>query len=412
MMVDSGDGQSKKSVPRDVPRDKELTAVPIRTFAGLADIGDEWAALMGAARPGSPFVHPAWAITWARHYLTEGQLECVAVREGGPDGRLIGMAPFYRKRIGRGRLGLSYIVPFGVGQGEALTEVVQLVALPAKTQAVLRAVVQHLNSLGDTWVQMSVAPDQGWLLPQWIGGPGGATIAHLKTRPCVVIDDLPDDPDMLLSTLKRNVRESIRRCRNRSKRLGEVNFCQADEPEEISAVLPRLIDLHRSRSRLTDRVRHTDMLQGKSEEFLRDAAVRMAGQGLARVHYAEHRGTPVAAQLVLSSEGSDYMSITGMDPDYWSLSLNTMLIFEAIKVAIAAGRTSVNLSTGPNEAKMRWSSRVLCYNDFTIVPQRRSSQLAHDFFVHLGWILEDRNDRRAHRVTRADQQASPLGDRV
>ena len=44
---------------------------------------------------------------------------------------------------------------------------------------------------------------------------------------------------------------------------------------------------------------------------------------------AEHAGNAIAAQLVLSDGDTDYLSVSGLDPDYWELSLNTLLIYNA-----------------------------------------------------------------------------------
>ncbi|MGB0972278.1 MAG: hypothetical protein ACPGVG_15160, partial [Mycobacterium sp.] len=52
----------------------------LRDFQSLSDIREEWTELVRTARLGSPFAHPAWSLTWAEHFVPEGDLECVAVR--------------------------------------------------------------------------------------------------------------------------------------------------------------------------------------------------------------------------------------------------------------------------------------------------------------------------------------------
>jgi CelD/BcsL family acetyltransferase involved in cellulose biosynthesis len=146
------------------------------------------------------------------------------------------------------------------------------------------------------------------------------------------------------------------------------------------------------------KVTHQNALGGSIDEFLCDAAVQLAREGLAVVHLAEHAGIPVAAQLVLSDGSTDYISASGLNPQFWDLNLNTMLIFRAVQGAVANGRRSVNLSTGPNVAKMRWSSKVVTHNDFDIVPGARGSRLFHEFFTHAALALDHRQERRRHRV--------------
>ena len=371
----------------------------IRESKELADVRDEWAALHRAAQPGTPFEHPAWAETWANHYVGEGDLECIAVRDSSLNNSLIGFAPLYRQDYSVAGLGATCIRPLGTGRREALTEVVQVLAMPERTQDVLRAVVGHLEALkGWDWVQVSLSPDQGWLVPQWLEDRANALITHRNTRPCVIFENLPSDIEALRSRLKRNVRESIRRCRNRSKKMGGITFRCASDAGEVETLVAKLIELHRMRSEMSGKVEHRDMFGGAESAFLVEAAKNLAQDGLARVHLAEHDGEPVAALLVLSDGHGDYISATGLDPRFWELSLNTMLIFEALQEAVSRGRASLNLSTGPDIAKMRWSTTVKTFHDFAIVRSDRKSRWLYGAFSHATLALENRHEARLHRV--------------
>ncbi len=375
-----------------------LTISVIRDFQSLSDIREEWAELVRTARLGSPFAHPAWSLTWAEHFVPEGDLEYVAVRES-VEARLIGIAPLYRRHRSLGRLTMTTIQPIGTGQGESLTEGVHLVALPDRARDVLCAVVQHVASLPNSdWAQVSVGDGQGWPLPQWLEGDSDGLIQHRKVRPCVVLDDLPEDPELVLPGLKRNLRESLRRARNRSAKMGNISFRCVTDPVEVADAVRQIIRLHTMRSEMQGKVTHANMLGGRIDDFLGDAAVRLAREGLASVQLAEHSGVPVAAQLVLSEGSADYISVSGLDPKYWDLNLNTMLIFKAVQAAVIAGRNSINLSTGPNVAKMRWSSKLVIHHDFDITPTRRRSQLLHQVYSHVASALDSRQERRRHQV--------------
>lgn len=48
-----------------------------------------------------------------------------------------------------------------------------------------------------------------------------------------------------------------------------------------------------------------------------------------------------AVQPVHSDGTSDYMSVTELDPKYWDYNLNTMLVSDAVRSAVAGGRRSV-----------------------------------------------------------------------
>jgi hypothetical protein len=95
-------------------------------------------------------------------------LECIAVRDSRA-GELIGFAPMYRRTLlGRRSPGTS-LQPLGTGRRQGLTEVVQLLSLPARTPEVSRAVGRHLEGSEEwNWLQLSLSPDQGWFVPQWL----------------------------------------------------------------------------------------------------------------------------------------------------------------------------------------------------------------------------------------------------
>lgn len=382
----------------------EVSAV--RDLRGLADLRSEWTKLHWDAAPGSPFEHPAWVETWAKHFVPDGDLECVVVRDLSLERSLIGVAPLYWQQRGMGGLGATCIQPLGAGRNHALTEVVQVLALPERTSEVARAVVRHLEGLpGWNWAQLSLGPGQGWLLPQWLEDRSGAIIRHSKARPCVVFDDLPTDITDLKSLLKRNVRESLRRSRNRSAKLGGVSFHSASDPADVEAAIPQLARLHRMRSRMPNKVEHPDILGGAEGAFFVEAVGNLAQHGLARMYLAEHEGRAIAAQLVLSDGHNDYLSASGLDPLYWELSLNTTLIYNALSEAVELGRRTLNLSTGPSTSKNRWSSTVATYHDFSIVRTDRRSRWLFGAFAHAGLALTHHHEARWHRV-RADSEGT------
>lgn len=75
-----------------------------------------------------------------------------------------------------------------------------------------------------------------------------------------------------------------------------------------------------------------------------------------------------------------------------------MLTFKAVQTAVAGGRESVNLSTGPNLSKMRWSSKVVTHHDFDMVPNRPRSQLLHQAYVHVAIARDYYRERRRHQT--------------
>jgi hypothetical protein len=101
---------------------------------------------------------------------------------------------------------------------------------------------------------------------------------------------------------------------------------------------------------------------------------------------------------VLSDGKTDYLSLSGLDPAYWNYSLNTLLVYESMKTAILLGRSAVNLSTGPDVAKLRWSPSIVTFNDFAVVRGDRRSQWLYGAYAHATLAQHLLQERRRHRL--------------
>ena len=191
-------------------------------------------------------------------------------------------------------------------------------------------------------------------------------------------------------SLGRNVRQSVRRAINRLAREGHA--WSVDLPDDAGAftrALDILVALHHARAELRDKVSHRNYLKDAADgAFLRDAAERMFRAGHLTIPVLRVAGKPVAGSLLLHANGSTFVSLSGSDPAWWWYSMGTLLMAQCLGHAIDHGDTTVNLSIGPDEAKLRWSTRIDLYQDFILVGPRWHSRL----FFSLFWL------RRAMRV--------------
>jgi len=71
----------------------------------------EWSGLLDEVQGPSVFLSPEWLVPWQRHF--GGDVEAFVVTGRDDSGRLIGLAPFYRRRLGwaglRGPRVLSFL---------------------------------------------------------------------------------------------------------------------------------------------------------------------------------------------------------------------------------------------------------------------------------------------------------------
>jgi hypothetical protein len=82
-----------------------------------------------------------------------------------------------------------------------------------------------------------------------------------------------------------------------------------------------------------------------------------------------------------------YLYYSGFDPTYRRYSVMTRVLAESIKYAIAEGINSINLSTGIDVSKTRWSPQATTYRAVEFSCQSRLALLKHDGFRVLSQSL-------------------------
>jgi len=369
---------------------------PVTTLRELEELVPAWTALYHASGSSNPFAHPLWMVTWASHFVPPSDLYTVAVRDD--DGRLVGVAPFYRQRVTVGpALRATQLHLLGAGQHTELTELPQVVILPGQERAVLRALLCYLRTqpVEWDWIELALTPEQGWFEPEWLqrdGSESSGFVLHKTTRPCVVLPLRPSW-DELRADLKRNVKENLRRGVNRLARESACwDVATSETMSDVTRGLGEVIRLHGARAALRGKARHANYVaHARDRDFLHDAARRMHAAGQLRVCLLRVEGTAVAGRLLLHGNGSTFLSLSGFDPRWWSYNVATVLTGACLRQAVERGDRLVNLSSGPDRAKLRWSERLELHQVFVAVNARRSSRAA--FAVH--WQL-----RAAHQMRR------------
>jgi CelD/BcsL family acetyltransferase involved in cellulose biosynthesis len=124
----------------------------------------------------------------------------------------------------------------------------------------------------------------------------------------------------------------------------------------------------------------------------------MAAHGRAELLTLDVAGTARAALLVLRAPGASYVAASGVDPDWWHVSPVTLLQWTAMCRAVARGDTEVNLSMGPDVAKLRWSEQVVPHMEFVVCGPRARSRLLLTGYAALGAVAAMRRETRRHEV--------------
>lgn len=337
----------------------------------------EWDELYAAqALPGNPFTSRIWVTTWFRHFADPADAVLLAVYEGD---RLIGVAPWNVQRLAVGPVTVGRrLVLAGAAVPQSPIELPPLLSRAGHGRTVSRAVVAALlgaaagtgplaGRLPDFgWAEFSLSRDQGWFEPEWVYGTGRRVAFYKQqtTRACVVLP-LSSTWEETKSGLKRNIKESLRRSRNRlAKENHQLRLIS--ERQLDTEVVDRLLGLHGARAgNESAGFRHPDLYAEPARRaFLRELLPALASAGEAIIAELLLDDRVVASQLALVAPGCTYFHSSGFLPEVWSLNPTTALQESLIVDAVKNGHGWVNFSPGPNVSKLRWSEVLHRYDDF------------------------------------------------
>lgn len=355
----------------------------------------------------NPFCSPDWVLEWYRTYVPDPtRRHLLAVRT--PDGVLAGVAAMYEQVVGPRRLPVGRrLVPVGYGQGTPL-ELPQVLTTDAEARAVHHAVVRWTRDAGADWAELSIARDQAWFEPGWVEDTTTHSphYSHRAARACVVLD-LEGTWDEVRGGLKRNLKESLRRGRNRLTKSGRSWEVRTLEGSELdAAAVHRFFALHAARADFDGTTSsHPDAY---ADTRRRDLLVRLLpkladAKGASLLELVVD-GEVVAVQLALHAPGTSYVHSSGLDPAYWEFSAVTLLQAELVRSAIARGDRVVNFSPGPNVAKMRWSERMHVQDDFAYGTGSRAAGLR---FLAFSQLAAAKQFRHSVAVARSNSPKAP-----
>jgi len=347
----------------------------------LQRLSGEWRALLARAKADMPFLWPDWVLAWwetfhAEQPLVRDSLHVEVVRR--PDGELVAVVPFMR--TDRPGLGPVRLRTLGfLGSDRYLTEQRAPVVDPSCGPEAAAALATHLLA-DDSW---------DWVV--WEGLDRHDEVSAVLDRAMSLrwghyqpANVLPLAPswDQFRGGLKRNIKESLRRCYNSLKRDNLVaRLVVADTADAVDAALQTFFDLHAMRAHQADMVVHPDRFAGaRAKQFLRLVCARFAERGAARVFTLEVGGAPVASRVGFVVPGCLYLYYSGFDPTWARYSVATTMVAEAIKYAITSGCDRVHLSMGSDASKSRWGPKMPVFHQATWVRPGLGRRTAFDLY--------------------------------
>jgi CelD/BcsL family acetyltransferase involved in cellulose biosynthesis len=337
----------------------QVTLTTVTTLEGIASLGPCYERLRRVTGSTLPFTLHEWHLAWCRHFLNcnprirDRPLFFVLHDSAGDCAALF---PFI---VSRRRVGPLDVVSVNVlGADPAVTEVRAPLIEPGYEWLAARTVRDQLAKQG------------GWDWIHWTGISDAlaeplSAGAKLRWQPALsdYVIDLKPSWEEFRHGLKRNIRESLRHCRNSLKRDHHSFELQVIEhPAEMRAGLDRFLELHLLRANFKTGVIHPNRFESAvSREFLHDVCAHLAERGAVRLFALKIAAQVVAMRIGFVVGDSLYLYYSGFDPEWSRYSVMTTTVAEAIKYAIAHGLKSVNLSPNKDFSKTRWGPRQIDY---------------------------------------------------
>lgn len=328
----------------------------IDCYEAWQSLRSDWHKLFETAQISHPFLSFDWLEAWWKHmlpvsFIQKHKLHIFCFYKGS---NLSGIAPFFvtTYSIPWLRGGIRYLRP--LGSDPNLTEIKTILCKSEDMLGITETLKCHLQDHHELYdliqwpdISQDVSHVMSWDRPQ--------TLENF-------ILPLGTNWEEFRLSRKRNIKESIRKCYNAPTRQGiKLDFMTIRDRREIIDLLPIFYELHSKRADRTAKTVHPNYFEKIQHRQFLEGLVQSLNIIEPLLFVIKHNEKVIAARLGFGMNNTIYLYYSGYDPAYSQLSVMTRLVTEAIKQAIENGMKWLNLSTGQDESKMRWSPEKCGY---------------------------------------------------
>ena len=383
----------------------------IASETALSLLEPEWVALERSSGNTLPFRTFAWTACWWQHLREDrlalkDSLAVLAVRAS--DGRLVGVAPMMqtdRPSVGPLR---ARCLQF-IGADPNVTEIRGALCEPPLEPDCYAAIHgEILRSLdGIDWVCWTGIDERHGAREAL----GAADVQWGDGNACYTLD-LPATWEELRASRPSNLKESLRKCYRSLQRDGlDLRVEVVTQGVDAGPALEDVFRLHAARAAMADTVRHKDVFQDAAcRAFLADVCGRLAERNALRIFRLYAGDVLAATRIAFVLGGSMYLYYSGFDPAYAKYGVATTIVAEAIRRAIDEGLTSVNLSSGKDQSKLRWRPTEIAFREALLISPTALGRAKYGVISAAGRAMTESSvGRRAQRLLsrRAPRPAPP-----
>jgi CelD/BcsL family acetyltransferase involved in cellulose biosynthesis len=357
-----------------LPANADLTVEVATSLSALQALEPDYEHVLRSARNTLPFALHEWHMAWCRQFLETSRrirTEPMIHAARNTEGRCVAIVPLIltRRTIGPVQFGTLDLL----GADPAITEIRTSLLEPGYETPAIRAIRRKVADVRSVdWLNWGVLSDAH------VGALSSCAKLEFQQPLLDYVLDLPSSWEEFNAKLKRNIRESIRRCYNSLKRDGlTCELRVAQEPHAVKEAIERFFTLHAMRAELKGAVAHRNhFASARSRLFLHEVCAKLAVRGMVRVFQLEIRGEIVALRIGFVVGDSLYLYYSGFDPRWSKYSVMTTTVVEAVKYAIRQRLKTVNLSPAKDISKTRWGPREIALTQAVQISPSPLSRLA------------------------------------
>jgi len=309
---------------------------PSTTAEPLDTLRVSWAALHTAVRQAPPFLHPAWAEVWLRHFGTPDLRPAfLAVREGED---LIGVAA----------LSISSDAARQVGNHK-ICDYAGVLARPGSAPAVAAGVLHWLEkNLTPRLVLWGIQEDSPTREAFAEAAKSNGWSYEESDEAIAPRMYLPGDFESYVAELSKKDRHELRRKLRNLDAAASVAFDSVTGADAIDSRFDRFLELMR-----ISRDDKDEFLTPAMEGFFRDLAHTLGELGLVRLSTLWLDGHSAAMIFCFENKSTTFLYNSGYDPAFAHLAVGLLSKAHAIRDCIGRGKTEFDFLRGDEEYKRR-----------------------------------------------------------
>lgn len=342
--------------------------ISVKVIESLEDLGPyvaEWDAL--AVATGKPYSSARWMIAWWRNSAPRGALLRVFIVSDSSG--IAAVAPLF---VDRGFGGVTRCRVLGAGTSSR----VDLLAVPGIGQDIASSLVVSVsNSIPRPAVVMFEGLPEGSPWPQFFAeiwpGRRAASLRTSYRQPAPVVVGRGMTFDTWMASKSPGFRANSRR---RNRRLAELGgLLRLSGPNELKNDLESFASLHHRRWRSRG---GSGVLNERIERMLASVAREKEGEPRIRLWCIDVDGQTISAHLFLAAGGEVSYWLGGFDERWAYLGPGMLAILAAIRHALTAGDSRIDLGAGGQEYKYRFADDADTLSWSLLIPPGLGAPLA------------------------------------